>query len=129
MWTLISWLHQKPADLDLSHFQKRAKNFDKVMDTVGVLIRLNNSMLFKCFVCCLSALSQCFVLVIFLVFVRPQSNGANFYIVKVYNGAKRKDMNGAKLTCTFISCSLCIWYRRFRVYIVFGLPFQIYQNI
>ena len=29
VWLLISWLHQKTADLDLHCFQKRVENFEK----------------------------------------------------------------------------------------------------
>ena len=30
VWIQVSWLHQKPADLELHCFQKRAKNLKKV---------------------------------------------------------------------------------------------------
>ena len=39
---LISWLHQKPADLDLHCFQKLKKSFEH-----GVLIRSNMVTLLK----------------------------------------------------------------------------------
>ena len=37
VWILISWLHRKPADLDLHCFHKREWHFEKFMGTVPFL--------------------------------------------------------------------------------------------
>ena len=45
MWILISWLQQKPADLDL-HFLKRVRNFEKVYAHIELIRRVLNIALF-----------------------------------------------------------------------------------
>ena len=39
VWIQIRWLHKKPADLDVHHFQKRVYNFESYAHRA--LIRLN----------------------------------------------------------------------------------------
>ena len=41
VWILISWRHEKPADLDLHCFLKRVLSFEKKSYVHSMLIRLN----------------------------------------------------------------------------------------
>ena len=45
VWILISWLRQKPADLDLHYFLKRVWHFEKVKYIVCLTLILLNQQL------------------------------------------------------------------------------------
>ena len=51
VWILISWLHQKPADLDQQCFKK----MNRIPGTAGQWLKeawVNSSMNYKCAECC-----------------------------------------------------------------------------